>query len=81
LTAQVRAETPHLVVDLAGLAYIDASCVQVLWRVSRMAEEAGGMLGLAAPQPLVARVLELWGVGQVIGVHEGVAEAIIAAAV
>ena len=32
LTAQVRAETPNLVVDLAGLAYIDASCVQVLSR-------------------------------------------------
>jgi anti-sigma B factor antagonist len=81
LTAQVRAETPHLVVDLAGLAYIDASCVQVLWRVSRMAEGAGGMLGLASPQPLVARVMELWGVCQVIGVHESVAEAIVAAVV
>ena len=38
LTAQMSAETAHLVVDLARLAYIDASCVQVLWRVSRMAE-------------------------------------------
>jgi anti-anti-sigma factor len=80
LTAQLKAETPYLVVDLAGLAYIDASCVQVLWRVSRMAEGAGGMLGLAAPQPLVARVMELWGAGQAIGVHDSVAEAVIAAA-
>jgi anti-anti-sigma factor len=80
LTAQVKAESPHLIVDLAGLAYIDASCVQVLWRVSRMAEGAGGRLGLVAPQPLVARVIELWGAGQVIGVHENVAEAVIAAA-
>lgn len=75
LTAQVTAETPNLVVDLAGLAYIDASCVQVLWRVSRMAEGAGGMLGLVAPQPLVARVMELWGAGQLFGVHDSVAEA------
>jgi anti-anti-sigma factor len=80
LTAQVTAETPHLVVDLAGLAYIDASCVQVLWRVSRMAEGAGGRLGLAAPQPLVARVVELWGAGRLFWVHNSVAEAIIAAA-
>jgi anti-sigma B factor antagonist len=80
LSAQVTAEAPHLVVDLAGLAYIDASCVQVLWRVSRMAERAGGMLGLVAPQPLVARVMELWGAGQAIGVHASVAEAVIAAA-
>jgi len=48
--------------------------------VSRMAEGAGGRLGLVAPQPLVARVIELWGAGQVIGVHENVAEAVIAAA-
>jgi len=80
LTAQVTVETPHMVVDLTGLAYIDASCVQVLWRVSRMAEGAGGMLGLAAPQPLVARVMELWGAGQAIEVHDSVAEAAIAAA-
>jgi hypothetical protein len=70
----------HLVVDLTGLAYIDASCVQVLWRVSRMVEGAGGRLGLAAPQPPVARVMELWGARQVFGVHDSVAEAVIAAA-
>jgi anti-anti-sigma factor len=80
LTAEVAAGTPHLVVDLTGLAYIDASCVQVLWRVSRVAEGTGGRLGLAAPQPLVARVMELWGARQVIGVHDSVAEAVIAAA-
>jgi RNA polymerase sigma-70 factor, ECF subfamily len=79
LTAPVAAGTPHLVVDLSGLAYLDCSCVQVLWRAFRMAQEAGGMLGLAAPQPLVARVMELWGADQVIGVHDSVAEAAIAA--
>jgi anti-anti-sigma factor len=79
LTAPVAAGTPHLVVDLSGLAYLDCSCVQVLWRAFRMAQEAGGMLGLAAPQPLVARMMELWGADQVIGVHDSVAEAAIAA--
>jgi anti-anti-sigma factor len=83
LRAELTAEgtgAAHLVVDLTGLAYIDASCVQVLWRVSRMAERAGGRLGLAAPRPLVARVMELRGAGQVFGVHDSVAEAVIAAA-
>jgi anti-sigma B factor antagonist len=79
LTAEV-AGAAHLVVDLTGLAYIDASCVQALWRVSRMAEGAGGRVRLAAPQPLVARVMEMWGAGQVLGVHDSVAEAVIAAA-
>jgi anti-anti-sigma factor len=79
LTALVAAGTPHLVVDLSGLAYLDCSCVQVLWRAFRMAQEAGGTLGLAAPQPLVARVMELWGADQVVGVHDSVTEAAIAA--
>lgn len=77
LAAQVTAGAPRLIVDLSGLAYIDASCLRVLWRVSRMAEETGGTLRLAAPQPLVARVMELWGARQVIGVHGSVAEAVI----
>jgi hypothetical protein len=48
--------------------------------VSRMAEEAGGSLGLATPQPVVARVMEPWGADRVIGVHGSVAEAATAAA-
>jgi anti-sigma B factor antagonist len=80
LTALVAAGTVDLVVDLSGLSFIDCSCVQVLWQVSRMAEEAGGSLRLAAPQPLVARVLELWGADRVIGVYDSVASAVIAAA-
>jgi anti-sigma B factor antagonist len=79
LTAQVTAGTP-LVVDLSGLSFIDASCLRVLWAVFRVAEEAGCTLGLAAPQPVVTRVMELWGVGWVIGVHDSVAKAAIAAA-
>jgi anti-sigma B factor antagonist len=78
LTAQVIAETPHLVVDLSRLSFIDASCLQVLWGVSRMAEEAGGSLVLAAPQAMVARVMELCGASQAIGVHKSVAKAITA---
>src|ERR1017187_6367886 len=42
LTAQVAAGTPHLVVGLSGLAFIDSSCLRVLCQVSRMTEEAGG---------------------------------------
>jgi anti-anti-sigma factor len=64
----------------SGLAYLDCSCVQVLWRVSRMAQEAGGRLGLAAPQQAVARALGLWGADRLIGVHDSVAKAVIAAA-
>jgi anti-anti-sigma factor len=77
LTEQV-AGTTHLVVDLSRLTFIDCSCAQVLWRVSRLTEKAGGTLRLAAPQPIVTRAMELRGTGQVIRVHDSVAEAAIA---
>ena len=79
-SAQVAAGTPHLVVDLSGLTFIDSSCLHVLWQVFLMAEEAGGLMGLAAPQPAVARVTRLWGTDQVIGMHDSVAKALIGAA-
>lgn len=66
--------------DSACLGFIDASCLRVLWGMFRVAEEAGGLLGLAAPQPAVTRVMELWGADWVIGVHDSVAKAVIAAA-
>jgi anti-sigma B factor antagonist len=76
LAPQVTAGAPHLVVDLARLSFIDCSCLHVLGLMSRMAQEAGGTLGLAAPQPLVARLMELSGAGQVMRVHDSVAEAV-----
>jgi anti-anti-sigma factor len=69
-----------LVVDLSGLSFIDASCLRVLWEVFRVAEEASCMLELAAPQQVVTRVMELWGADWVLGVHDSVAKAVIAAA-
>jgi anti-anti-sigma factor len=80
LTASVTAGAPHLVVDLSRLSFIDCSCLQVLWEVSRVAEQAGGTLVLAVPQPLVARVMELWSDGgQVFKVQDSVATAVFAA--
>ena len=76
LSAQVAAGSAHLVVDLSGLAFIDASCLRVLWQVSRMAEEASVTLRLAAPRPAVARAIELWDAGLVTEVHDGVAKAV-----
>jgi anti-anti-sigma factor len=77
--ASVAGRTPHLIVDLSRLSFIDCSCVRVLWRASRMAEESGGTLVLAAPQPLVRRVMELWGAGRLLRIHDSVAKAAVAA--
>jgi anti-sigma B factor antagonist len=72
--------TRQLVVDLSGLSYLDVSCLQVLVGLSLMVQEAGGELRLAAPRPLVARVMEVCGTGQVLGVHDSLATAVSAAA-
>ena len=56
LTA-VAAREPGIIVDLAGLEFIDSSGVAALARGRRQAWQAGGDLVLAAPQQKVRRVL------------------------
>lgn len=53
----VAAREPRIIVDLAGLEFIDASGVAALERGRRHARNAGGDLLLAAPQRQVRRVL------------------------
>jgi anti-sigma B factor antagonist len=71
----VAAREPRIIVDLAGLEFIDASGIAALSRGRRHARNAGGDLLLAAPQRLVRRVLAiLWEDGG-FAVHASVAEA------
>jgi anti-anti-sigma factor len=58
----IGARAPRIImVDLAGLEFIDASGVAALQRGRMHARNAGGDLVLAAPQRQVRRVLEiLW---------------------
>jgi anti-sigma B factor antagonist len=58
LTA-VAARQPRIIVDLAGLDFIDSSGVAALARGRRQAWQAGGDLILAAPQRRVMRVLAI----------------------
>ena len=55
----VAVREPRIIVDLAGLEFIDASGVAALSRGRRHARNAGGDLLLAAPQRLVRRVLAI----------------------
>ena len=55
--AVVAAREPQIIVDLAGLEFIDSSGVAALARGRRLAWRAGGGLVLAAPQQKVTRVL------------------------
>jgi anti-sigma B factor antagonist len=71
----VAAREPRIIVDLAGLEFIDASGVAALARGRRHARNAGGDLLLAAPQRQVRLVLSIiWEAGGA-GLHASVAQA------
>jgi anti-sigma B factor antagonist len=55
----VAAREPRIIVDLAGLEFIDASGVAALSRGRRLARKAGGDLLLSAPQRPVRLVLAI----------------------
>jgi anti-sigma B factor antagonist len=71
----VAAREPRIIVDLAGLEFIDASGIAALSRGRRDARNAGGDLLLAAPQGRVRRVLAIIREMDGFAVHASVAEA------
>ena len=75
LTA-AAARQHDIIIDLAGLEFIDSSGVAALARGRRQARHAGGELLLAAPQQQVLRVLTLTRLIDAFPVHASVAEAV-----
>jgi len=69
---QVR---PRIVVDLAGLAFIDCACLGVLAGHAREVRVLGGTLALAGPQGTVLRLLSLTGLLAWFEVHDTAAQA------
>jgi anti-sigma B factor antagonist len=69
------ASEPWVIVDLAGLRFIDASGVAALVRGRKQARRAGGDLLLAAPRRQVLLVLTLTRLIGVFPVHASVDEA------
>jgi anti-sigma B factor antagonist len=73
VAAAVRAR--ELIVDLAGLEFIDSSGLAALLLARKQAREAGGDLLLAAPQDQVLRVLAATQLTGVFAVHASVGQA------
>jgi anti-sigma B factor antagonist len=71
----VAARQPWIIVDLAGLEFIDVSGIAALERGRRHARNAGGDLLLAAPRRPVRRVLTITWEADGFAIHASVAEA------
>jgi anti-sigma B factor antagonist len=68
LTA-VAAREPGIIVDLAGLEFIDSSGVAALARGRSQARRAGGELVLAAPRRNVVRLLALFRLAEAFSIY------------
>jgi anti-sigma B factor antagonist len=73
--AGVAARTPEIIVDLAGLEFIDSSGLAALVLARVQARQAGGDLLLAAPRDQVLRVLGVIRLAEVFSVHASVEQA------
>ena len=76
MTGYIPADARLAVIDLSGLRFIDASGVHGLVDARDVLAANGTALVLAAPQPTVARMLTLTGLGQLIRVHSQLADAL-----
>jgi anti-sigma B factor antagonist len=65
-----------IIVDLAGLEFIDSSGLAALAHARTQARRAGGDLLLASPQQQVLRILSITRLTDVFSVHASVSEAI-----
>ncbi len=68
----------RLVYDLSGLTFCDSTGLTVFVRAKNRVDELGGRLSLAAPSPIVHRVLDVSGLLQVLDTRSTVADAVAA---
>jgi anti-sigma B factor antagonist len=76
LIATVAAFGPSIIVDLAGLEFIDCCGLRVLVRVLNWTRESGGDMYLVGPRLPVRRVLEMAGLIGVFSVYPSVEQAV-----
>jgi anti-sigma B factor antagonist len=79
LVAAVVAGGPSIIIDLAGLEFIDCCGLGVLVRVLKWTREGGGDMSLAAPQQSVRNVLSVTGLIDLFSIYPSVEQAVSAA--
>ena len=75
LDAEVAKEPRTLIIDLAGLLFMDSSALHVILRANRAMDRQGGVLALATPRDAVAKMLRLTAADQLVPVYPSVSEA------
>jgi anti-sigma B factor antagonist len=76
---QVGQGRVNIVLDLTKLSFCDSAGLRVFVRYRRQLEEAGGRFVVAAPTPMVRRVLEISGLAEMFGSYATVEEGVEAA--
>ena len=61
------ADGAELTLDLAGVTFISSAGLTAILNGQRRLEETGGSLGVASPNPAVARMIELSGLTETFG--------------
>lgn len=68
----LRDVSPHLVLDLTGVTFMDSTGLKVLLTISRRAELAGGSFVVVGPTRAVAKILSLTGLDQTFRIVDSV---------
>jgi len=63
-------ESAHVVIDLAGLDFVDSTGINALLRSVRNIEARGATAALAAPSPVTRRVFEIARVSQLVHIED-----------
>jgi anti-sigma B factor antagonist len=64
-----RGRVRRLVLDMAGLEFMDVTGLNVLVDAQRVVSEDGGQLALRSPRPMVLRMLKLLALDEVVPVE------------
>ena len=71
----VREVSPHVVLDLSGVTFMDSTGLKVMLSIQRRATLAGGSFAVACPGRPVRKILALTGLDQTFPIHDTLAEA------
>ncbi|WP_141580105.1 STAS domain-containing protein [Actinomadura sp. WMMA1423] len=72
LDVALRDAGPHVVIDLSGVTFCDASGLALLTGARRRAEREGASIVLAAPRPHMIRLLRVSGLSRMFAVRPSV---------